>query len=45
MTQELSNFGDNAVVTMQSNVTGAESVGIEGFYHVDDQCPEGFNRY
>lgn len=34
MTKELSNFGDNAVVTMQSNVVGAETVGIEGYYHV-----------
>ena len=41
MTQELSNFGDNAVVTMQSNVTGAESVGIEGFYHVVCKDAEG----
>jgi hypothetical protein len=41
MTQELSNFGDNAVVTMQSNVTGAESVGIEGFYHVVCRDAEG----
>lgn len=34
MSNELSNFGDHAVATMQSNVTGAESVGIEGSYHV-----------
>jgi hypothetical protein len=34
MHKELSNFGDRAEVTMQSNVTGAESVGIEGHYHV-----------
>ena len=34
MHKELSNFGDHAEVTMQSNVTGAESVGIEGHYHV-----------
>jgi hypothetical protein len=34
MSNELSNFGDHAEVTMQSNVAGAESVGIEGHYHV-----------
>jgi hypothetical protein len=34
MSKELSNFGDHAQVTMQSNVTGSESVGIEGYYHV-----------
>jgi hypothetical protein len=34
MQKEISNFGDHAQVTMQSNVVGAESVGIEGRYHV-----------
>lgn len=34
MQKELSNFGDHAQATMQSNVVGAESVGIEGHYHV-----------
>jgi len=34
MQKELSNFGDHAQVTMQSNAVGAESVGIEGVYHV-----------
>lgn len=34
MQKELSNFGDHAEVTMQSNAVGAESVGIEGHYHV-----------
>jgi hypothetical protein len=34
MSNEFSNFGDHAVATMQSNVIGAESVGIEGCYHV-----------
>lgn len=34
MQKELSNFGDHAQVTMQSNVVGAESMGIEGHYHV-----------
>ena len=34
MHKELSGFGDNAVVTMQSNVTVPEGMGIEGCYHV-----------
>jgi hypothetical protein len=34
MQKELSNFGDHAEVTMQSNVVGAETVGMEGRYHV-----------
>ena len=34
MTKELSNFGDHAKISMQSNVVGAETVGIEGGYHV-----------
>jgi len=34
MQKEISNFGDRAEVTMQSNVAGSETVGIEGYYHV-----------
>lgn len=34
MSNELSNFGDHAEVTMQTNAAGNESVGIEGYYHV-----------
>ena len=34
MQKEFSNFGDHAQVTMQSNVAGSETVGIEGHYHV-----------
>ena len=34
MQKELSSFGDHAEVTMRSNVVGAESVGIEGYYQV-----------
>jgi hypothetical protein len=33
MTKELSNFGDNAVATMQANVTAPETTSIEGCYH------------
>ena len=34
MSNELSNFGDHAEVTMQTKSAGNESVGIEGYYHV-----------
>lgn len=34
MQKEISNFGDRAEVTLQANVTGTESVGMEGRYHV-----------
>ena len=34
MSHELSNFGDHAEVSMQSNVAGLEAVGLEGCYHV-----------
>lgn len=41
MQKELSKFGDHAQVTLQSNVVGAESVGIEGHYHVVCRDAEG----
>jgi len=41
MQKELSNFGDHAQVTMQSNVVGAESVGVEGYYHVVCRAADG----
>jgi len=34
MTNELSNFGDNAVVTLQANAKVPEGMGIEGWYEV-----------
>ena len=34
MTNELSNFGDHAVVTLQANASGTEQLGIHGHYHV-----------
>ena len=34
MTKEFSSFGDNAQISMQSNVAGTETVGIEGVYHI-----------
>lgn len=41
MQKELSNFGDHAQVTVQSNVAGAESVGVEGYYHVVCRAADG----
>jgi hypothetical protein len=41
MTKELSNFGDHAEVTMQSNLVGDETVGIAGTYHVECRDAEG----
>jgi len=34
MSNELSSFGDHAEVSMQTNAVGAESMGIQGSYHV-----------
>ena len=34
MTQEISNFGDRAEVTMQTRPAMSETVGVEGVYHV-----------
>ena len=34
MQKELSNFGDHAVATLQTNAVGSETVGVEGHYHV-----------
>lgn len=39
--KELGKFGDNALVTMQANASSAETVGIEGFYHVECRDAEG----
>jgi hypothetical protein len=41
MTKELSNFGDHAEVTMQSNVVGDETVGIAGTYQIECRDAEG----
>lgn len=41
MHKELSGFGDSAQATMQSNVVGTETVGIEGHYHVVCRDAEG----
>ena len=34
MQKELSNFGDHAVASLQTNAAGNETVGMEGVYHV-----------
>jgi len=50
MSNEISSFGDNIVVTMQSNVQAPAGMGIEGWYHVvcrdkdgnikwEEECP------
>jgi len=41
MTKELSNFGDHAEASLQANVVGSESVGIEGVYHVECRDAQG----
>jgi hypothetical protein len=41
MSKELSNFGDNAQITLQTHASGSESVGIEGCYHVVCRDAEG----
>jgi len=38
---ELSNFGDSAVATMQSNVSVPEGMGVEGFYQVECRDAQG----
>lgn len=41
MTKELSNFGDHAVATLQTSAVGAETVGVEGYYHVVCRSADG----
>ena len=41
MQNELSNFGDSAVATMQSNVSVPEGMGVEGFYQVECRDAQG----
>lgn len=41
MHKELSGFGDNAVATLQANVTVPEGMGIEGHYHVECRDVDG----
>jgi len=41
MQKELSNFGDNAKITMQANAVIPEGMGIDGFYHVECRDAQG----
>lgn len=41
MSNELSNFGDHAVATMQTGAVKDESIGIEGFYQVECRDADG----
>lgn len=41
MTHELSNFGDHAVATLQTNAVGNDPMGIEGYYHIECRDPKG----
>lgn len=41
MKKELSNFGDHAEVTMQSNVVGDETIGIAGTYQIECRDADG----
>ena len=41
MNNELSNFGDHAVASLQANVTVPEGIGMAGVYHVECRDKEG----
>jgi len=41
MTKELSNFGDQAVATLQANAVIPEGMGVEGYYHVECRDANG----
>ena len=41
MTNELSNFGDQAVATLQDNVAIPEGMGVEGYWHVECRDKDG----
>ena len=41
MSNEISNFGDHAEVTMQANAGAVESLGMVGSYHVECRDKEG----
>ena len=41
MTKELASFGDHAEVSVQSNVTVPEGMGVEGFYQVECHDAQG----
>jgi hypothetical protein len=41
MQKELASCGDNAEISLQANVAGTETVGIEGIYHVECRDADG----
>ena len=41
MQNELSNFGDKAVATLQANAVIPEGMGVDGFYHVECRDAQG----
>jgi hypothetical protein len=41
MQNELSNFGDKAVATLQANAVIPEGMGVNGFYHVECRDAQG----
>ncbi len=41
MINELNGFGDSAVVTLQAGATNNETVGVEGYYHVECRDKDG----
>jgi len=41
MTNELSNFGDHAVATLQANASIPEGMGVEGYWHVECRDKDG----
>ena len=41
MSNEIAGFGDHAVASMQANVMGHDSLGIEGFYRVECRDESG----
>jgi hypothetical protein len=41
MSNEISNFGDHAVATLQANATIPEGMGVDGWYHVECRDAEG----
>jgi hypothetical protein len=41
MQKEISSCGDNAIATLQANVTIPEGMGVDGFYHVECRDAQG----
>jgi hypothetical protein len=41
MQKELSNFGDHAEITMQTNAAIPEGMGVDGYYHVECRDAQG----